>query len=294
MHLAGTSMTFSIVAFDPKTKDLGVAVESKFPAVGNAVPFAAAGVGAVATQSYANTTYGPGGLAMLKRRMSPPRVLEELTRRDPERAKRQVGIVDTRGRAASYTGYECNPWAGHIVGRGFAAQGNLLAGEGVITGMARAFESTKGDLPVKLLAALVAGQEAGGDRRGQQSAALLVVRKGGGYGGFTDRWIDLRVDDHPRPIEELIRIFNVYDLTMLNREDPTSVVPITPDVARFIQRFLKGSGYYTGPVLGRWDAKTRAAFEEWMGVENLEEKVRADGKLWASVWRHLQFEAGPR
>ena len=287
-------MTFSIVAFDPKTKDLGVAVESKFPAVGNAVPFAEAGVGAIATQSYANTTYGPRGLAMLKRRMSPARVLDELTRKDRDRAKRQVGIVDARGRPSSYTGYECNAWAGHIVGRGYACQGNILAGEGVVTGMARAFESTKGDLPVKLLAALVAGQDAGGDRRGQQSAALLVVREKGGYGGFNDRWIDLRVDDHPRPIEELVRIFNLYDLTMLTREDPKNVVPITPEIARFLQRFLKGSGYYTGAVQGGWDAKTRAAFEEWIGWENLENKVRTDGKLWASVWRYVQEKAGAR
>ena len=287
-------MTFSIVAFDPKTKDLGVAVESKFPAVGSAVPFAMAGVGAIATQSWANTTYGPKGLAMLRRRLSPGKVLDELTRKDPGRAKRQVGIVDVRGRPAAYTGYECNAWAGHIVGRGFAAQGNILAGEGVVTGMAHAFESTEGDLPVKLLAALVAGQAAGGDRRGQQSAAPLVVRAKGGYGGFSDRWIDLRVDDHPRPIEELVRIFNVYDLSMLTREDPKDVVPITPEVARLLQRFLKGSGAYTGAVHGRWDEKTRQAFEEWMGVENLEEKVRTDGKLWASVWRHVQARAGAR
>src|SRR5881296_829763 len=185
-------MTFSIVAFDRETKDLGVAVESKFPAVGNAVPFAEAGVGAVATQSYANTTYGPRGLALLRRRLGPTKAVVELTSKDKERAKRQVGIVDARGRAASYTGYECNPWAGHIVGRGYACQGNILAGEGVVTGMARAFEST------------------GGDRRGQQSAALLVVRKAGGYAGFNDRWIDLRVDDHSRPIDELLRIFNLY------------------------------------------------------------------------------------
>jgi uncharacterized Ntn-hydrolase superfamily protein len=285
-------MTFSIVAFDPKTKDLGVAVESKFPAVGNAVPFAEAGVGAVATQSYANTTYGPRGLALLRRRIGPTNAIVELTSNDKERAKRQVGIVDARGRAASYTGYECNPWAGHIVGRGYACQGNILAGEGVVTGMARAFESTIGDLPVKLLAALVAGQDAGGDRRGQQSAALLVVRKAGGYGGFNDRWIDLRVDDHSRPIDELLRIFNLYDMTMLTREDPKNVVPITPEVTRFVQRFLKGAGHYTGAVHGRWDAKTQEALEGWMGVENLENKVRTDGVMWASVWRYLREKAG--
>jgi len=285
-------MTFSIVAFDPKTEDLGVAVESKFPAVGSAVPFARAGVGAVATQSYANTTYGPRGLTLLKRGSTPKEVLVALLRGDRDGSKRQVGIVDARGRAASYTGKECNAWAGHVIGRGYACQGNILAGERVVKEMARAYESTKGDLPTKLLAALVGGQDAGGDRRGQQSAALLVVRAKGGYGGFNDRWIDLRVDDHPKPIDELLRVFNVYDMTLLTREDPTNVVRITDEVATFVQRFLAGRAYYKGRTHGRWDADTQKAFEGWMGVENLEEKVRTDGKLWGSVWRYIQEKAG--
>jgi len=284
-------MTFSIVAFDRETKDLGVAVESKFPAVGNAVPFAQARVGAVATQSYANTTYGPRGLAMLKRGTSPRNAILALTRGDRERSKRQVGIVDARGRAASYTGKDCHEWAGHVVGRGYACQGNLLAGEGVVQAMARAYEATEGDLPVRLLAALVAGQDAGGDRRGQQSAALLVVRSHGGYGGFNDRWIDLRVDDHRTPIDELLRIFNIYDLTMLTREDPKNLVPITPEITRVVQRFLKGAGFYTAEVHGRWDAGTQGALEAWMGVENLEQKVRHDGHLWGSVWQYIQEKA---
>ncbi len=281
-------MTFSIVAYDAKTKDLGVAVESKFPAVGAAVPFAQAGVGAVATQSYANTTYGPRGLAMLKKGKTPKRVIEALTARDKERAKRQVGVVDARGRAASFTGKECHPWAGHLAGRGYACQGNLLVGERVVARMAEAFEATRGDLVDGLLAALAAGQQAGGDRRGQQSAALLVVREKGGYGGFNDRWIDLRVDDHPRPIDELHRIFQMWDVTMLTREDPRSVVDITPDVASFIQRFLARTGYYDGRAHGTWDTRTEGAFEAWIGVENLENKLRMDGKLWGSVWRYLQ------
>ncbi len=285
-------MTFSIAAFDPKTKDLGVAVESKFPAVGMAVPYAKAGVGALATQSYANTTYGPRGLALLKKGLSPKDAVVKLTARDRERNKRQVGIVDARGRAAVFTGKECYAWAGHVVGRGYACQGNILAGEGVVKAMARAYESAEGDLPVKLLATLVAGQDAGGDRRGQQSAALLVVREKGGYGGFNDRWIDLRVDDHPRPIDELIRIFNIYDMTMLTREDPRNVVDITPEIVKFVQRFLQDRGYYKGAAHGRWDRKTRSAFEEWMGIENLEQKVRKDAKLWGSVWRHIQEKAG--
>ena len=287
-------MTFSIVAYDPKTKDLGVAVESKFPAVGVAVPSAQAGVGAIATQSYSNTTYGPRGLAMLKRGMTPALVLKALTARDRDREKRQVGIVDARGRAASFTGKECHAWAGHVVGKHYACQGNILASEHVVAALARAFERTDGDLPAKLLSALVAGQDAGGDRRGQQSAALVVVRKKGGYGGYNDRWIDLRVDDHPRPIEELIRVFHVYDMTILTREDPRNVVEITPDVARFVQRFLAGAGLYPGPVHGTWDARTRDAFDVWMGIENLENKMRDDGKMWGSVWLHLHERASGR
>lgn len=287
-------MTFSIVAYDAKTKDLGAAVESKFPAVGAAVPYAQAGVGAIATQSYANTTYGPRGIAMLKRGMSPAQVLKALTTRDKERAKRQVGIVDAKGRAASFTGKECHPWAAHFVGKHYACQGNILASDDVLKGMAHAFERTEGDLPAKLLSALVAGQDAGGDRRGQQSAALLVVRARGGYAGFNDRWIDLRVDDHPRPIEELIRIFHIWDVTMLTREDAKNVVEITVDVAAFIQRYLAGAGAYDGPIHGKWDARTREAFESWMGVENLENKARKDGKLWGSVWRYVQEKASRR
>jgi len=285
-------MTFSIVACDPKTKDLGVAVESKFPAVGAAVPWAQAGVGAVATQSWANTTYGPRGLAMLKRGMTPSQVVKALTAKDRERQKRQVGVVDSRGRVASFTGKECHGWAGHLVGKHYACQGNLLASGDVVKAMALAFERTAGDLPAKLLSALVAGQDAGGDRRGQQSATLLVVREKGGYAGFNDRWIDLRVDDHPRPIEELIRVFHIWDITMLTREDPKNVVEITHDVAAFIQRFLARIGSYDGPVNGRWDAKSREALESWMGVENLENKVRTDGKLWGSVWRYIREKAG--
>src|SRR5207244_945780 len=245
--------TFSIVAFDPKTKDLGVAVESKFVAVGAVVPFAAARVGAVATQAYANTAYGRDALAMLKRGIAPKDVVKKLVTEDQPAVQRQVGVVDARGRAASYTGTECFSWAGHVVGRNFAAQGNILASEEVLKALARAFEVTQGDLPVRLLAALSAGQRAGGDKRGQQSAALLVVRQAGGYGGFNDRWIDIRVDDHPAPIEELIRIFNVYDLTLLTREDPRDVVVLKPNVVREIQAGLAALGLYRGPDTQRRD-----------------------------------------
>jgi uncharacterized Ntn-hydrolase superfamily protein len=204
-----TSGTFSIVAFDPKTGDLGVAVASRVLAVGAVVPYAQAGVGAIATQAFANTTYGPKGLALLRKGLTPEQVLKRLLAEDKDREHRQVGIVDAKGRAIAFTGKKCLPLAGHLVGKGYAVQGNILAGEQVVKAMAQAFESTKGELAERLMAALEAGESAGGDARGKQSAALLVVRKGGGYGGFDDRYIDLRVDDNPEPVKELRRLLTM-------------------------------------------------------------------------------------
>ncbi|BCW96564.1 MAG: DUF1028 domain-containing protein [Fimbriimonadales bacterium] len=201
--------TFSIVGADPKTGEVGVAVASKFLAVGSVVPFAQAGVGAVATQSYANTTYGPRGLELLRQKVAPQEILQRLTKDDPQREQRQVGIVDASGRSATFTGQRCLRWAGGIAGKHFAAQGNILTGEAVVQAMAEAFQKTEGELALKLMAALEAGEKAGGDARGRQSAAILVARKNGGYGGFDDRYIDLRVDDHPEPMQELRRLLTL-------------------------------------------------------------------------------------
>lgn len=209
-HLPPPVATFSIVGYDPETGALGVAVQSKFFAVGSVVPWAAAGVGAIATQSWANTTYGPDGLKLLKSGLSAPQTLERLLAADPEHATRQVGIVDATGNVANYTGDACNDWAGAISGEHYTAQGNILAGEAVVEAMGKAFEETTGELADKLMAALFAGQAAGGDIRGQQSAALLVVQEGSGYGGFNDRYIDLRVDDAEKPIEELQRLLEIH------------------------------------------------------------------------------------
>ena len=206
--------TFSIVGHDPATGDLGVAVQSKFFGVGSVVPWAKAGVGAVATQSYANPAYGPDGLRLLESGRTAEETLRQLTDADAGRATRQAGVVDARGRAASFTGTNCHDWAGHRVGSNFCVQGNLLAGPGVVEAMAKAFETARtkegSQLADWLMAALAAGQEAGGDKRGQQSAALLVVRDRGGFGGANDRFIDLRVEDHPRPIEELGRLLDLH------------------------------------------------------------------------------------
>lgn len=202
--------TFSIVGYDPENGDLGVAVQSKFFAVGAVVPWAEAGVGAIATQSWANTTYGPRGLELLKIGLSAQQTLDHLIKDDSGHATRQVGIVDANGNVADYTGEECHVWAGAASGKNYTAQGNILAGEDVVKAMGSAFEETEGELAEKLMAALFAGQEKGGDKRGQQSAALLVVRKNAGYGGFNDRYIDLRVDDAEKPIEELQRLLEIH------------------------------------------------------------------------------------
>jgi uncharacterized Ntn-hydrolase superfamily protein/catechol 2,3-dioxygenase-like lactoylglutathione lyase family enzyme len=203
-------VTFSIVAFDEATGDLGVAVATRVLAVGRVVPWARAGVGAIATQAAANITYGPRGLELFGDGLAPEEAIARLTGDDPEAAARQVGGVDGQGRAATFTGAACQPWAGGRTGRHYACQGNILAGEAVVDAMAAAFERARGDLGVRLLSALTAGEFAGGDRRGKQSAALLVVREKGGFSGFDDRYIDLRVDDHWQPVAELGRVLNVW------------------------------------------------------------------------------------
>ncbi len=202
--------TFSIVAYDPQTQELGVAVQSKFIAVGAVVPFAKAGVGAVATQAHANTTYGPKALEMLARGIAPAEIITKLTEADDDRDIRQLAVINAKGEPANFTGGKCNAWAGGKTGKHFAVQGNILAGEKVIDAMAKAFEETEGELGYRLIAALAAGQEAGGDTRGMQSAALLIVRDGWGYAGLNDRYRDLRVDDHEKPIDELLRIYNLH------------------------------------------------------------------------------------
>ena len=283
--------TFSIVAYDRETATWGVAVQSKFISVGSVVPFAEAGVGAIATQALANVAYGPEGLALLRLGHSASDVVRRLTEADTGRDERQLGVVDANGGSAAFTGSKCMDWAGHEVGNGFACQGNILFGPAVVRAMARTYESTAGDLLDRLLAALAAGQREGGDRRGMQSAALFAVRKGGGYGGGNDRWVDLRVDEHPSPIEELRRVFKIYDLTMLSREDPATLLVIEGDVARGLQHDLGVLGYYTGRFTGAWDAVSQAAFTRFLGEHNFENKARDDGKVWPSIVNYLKERA---
>ncbi len=218
--------TFSIVAFDPAMQEWGVAVQSRFLAVGSVVPFAKADVGAIASQAWGHTGYGREGLALLEMGVSAPDVITVLTGKDEQRGYRQVGIVDHRGRAAAFTGEKCNPWAGHVIGDGYCVQGNILTGESVVTAMAQAFASSVGTLGQRLLTALAAGQTAGGDSRGKQSAALLVTREAAGYSGFDDRFIDLRVDDHPDPIAELSRLYQLHEKTFQASGYITSAVKL--------------------------------------------------------------------
>jgi uncharacterized Ntn-hydrolase superfamily protein len=283
--------TFSIVACERDTGTWGVAVQSRFIAVGSVVPWAEAGAGAVATQALANVRYGPDGLALLRKGGSAAEVVRRLTESDPGRDDRQLGVVDAKGEAASFTGKKCMEWAGHEVGHGFACQGNILFGPAVVQAMARTYESTGGDILDRMLAALAAGQREGGDRRGMQSAALLAVRVGGGYQGGNDRWVDVRVDDHPSPIEELKRVFELYDLTMLNREDAATLLPIEGDIARAMQHDLGVLGYYTGRLTGAWDLSSEAAFSRFIGEHNFENKQRTDGKVWPSIVEYLRRRA---
>ena len=270
--------TFSIVARDATNGDLGVAVQSKFLAVGAVVPWASADAGAIATQALANMSYGPDGLALLRQGMSATDVLRQLVDADPDREHRQIGIVDRNGSAAAHTGNSCFPWAGHIVGDGFCCQGNILAGEAVVNSMAEAFEQSQGELAERLMSALTAGQTAGGDRRGRQSASLNVVRAGGAYGGVLDRYIDLRVDDHPDPIVELKRLLGLHRF-YLTRPSPEDFIPIDDELAVELQDALRDLGYYSGGNTNTYDHMTREALFAYGSVENLEERLVEDARI---------------
>jgi len=283
-------MTFSIVARDPQAGESGIAVQSKFLAVGAVVPWAKAGVGAIATQSWANTSYGPRGLELLASGLSVQETLAQLTGEDDGRASRQVGIVGVDGQPATFTGDQCFPWAGGQVGEHYTCQGNILVGKDTVLAMARTFEQTTGQLCDRLITALAAGQVAGGDSRGQQSTVLLVVRQGGGYGGFNDRFIDLRVDDHPQPINELQRILQLHKLYLFP-PDPADILVIDHDIARELQQLLTVLGDYQGAISGSYDEVTRAAFRKFSGRENLEERWFEDARVDRTVLEFLRQKA---
>ncbi len=282
--------TFSIVALDPESGEIGVAVASKFLAVGAVVPWAQAGVGGIATQAWANLSYGPQGLRLLASGEAAEAALQRLVGPDENREHRQVGVVDAHGRVAAWTGRECLPWAGHRLGDGFTCQGNILTGPGVVEGMAEAFARTSGPLPERLLAALAAGQREGGDSRGQQSAALLVVKDRGSYGGYLDRYIDLRVDDHPAPVEELQRLLTLHRLYFPTAE--RTFTELAGETAREVQRILRHLGFYHGEVTGTYDDATRDAFRRFCSVENFEERWREDHLVDREVLHYLRRRYG--
>jgi uncharacterized Ntn-hydrolase superfamily protein len=254
-----------------------VAVASKFLSAGAVVPWARGGVGAIATQSYANTSYGPTGLDLLADGLSPQDVVDRLTAGDPDSGKRQVGIVDMKGGAATFSGTDCFPWYGGLTGDRVAAQGNILVGEATVTGMLQAFQAATGTLAGRLLAGLKAGDRAGGDRRGKQSAALLVVKPGGGYGGLNDRYLDLRVDDHPHPVDELERLTGLWRL-YFEKPAEDDLIVIDQELARELRDGLRRFGYDPGPDTEPWDPRARQAFTAFSEMENLEERLRGDGR----------------
>ncbi|WP_079506697.1 DUF1028 domain-containing protein [Mesobacillus jeotgali] len=269
-------MTFSIVGYDPREKEWGIAVQSKFLGVGAVVPFAKAGVGAVATQSYANTAYGPQALELMAQGKSAEEAMELITKDDPDKEMRQVGLIDAEGNTATFTGTYCYDWAGGVTGKHFAAQGNILVDENTVKAMAETFESTEGSLAHRLLQALNAGQQAGGDSRGQQSAALLVVKEKGGYGGYNDRYIDLRVDDHPDPITELIRIYGLQQLYFAKAK-PENVVGVEGKVRETVIQHLKRLDYLKADPVD--DAELHKALTAYIHTENFEEREQEKGKI---------------
>jgi uncharacterized Ntn-hydrolase superfamily protein len=264
-------MTFSIVACDLKEKAWGVAVASKFPAVGAVVPWASAGAGAVATQSFANTSFGPNGLELMSTGISAKETLAKLLMEDTGRELRQVGLVDLKGRSATHTGSGCFPWAGGIAGKGYAIQGNILANAKVVAAMEKKFLTAKGDLPSRLHAALLAGDRAGGDKRGRQSAAIYVVKPNGGYGGFVDRWIDYRVDDHEDPVVRLGELLQLHHL-YFEQSPEGERLAIKGKVLVQMRDILKRAGY------ARKNRSFRDSFNEMIGNENFEERADPEGQ----------------
>ena len=277
--------TFSIVAFDPETDSLGVAVQSRFLAVGAVVPWARAGVGAVATQAMANYNYGPRGLDLMATGKTVDETVEGLISADEDREHRQVGVVDGNGRASTFTGSQCFDWAGGKTGEHYAAQGNILVGGETVEAMAGAYEQTRGDLATRLLSALEAGQAAGGDSRGKQSAALLVVREGGGYGGDNDRVVDLRVDDHPDPIRELVRIRDLHTL-YFGETRAQDVVAVDGDGRGQVAEALRRSGYVEG--LDIEDDALFDALSAYIRTENFEEREQERGLLDRAVLEYMK------
>jgi uncharacterized Ntn-hydrolase superfamily protein len=286
-------VTFSIVACDLEARpspEWGVAVASRFLAVGAAVPWAAAGAGAIATQALANLAYGPDGLRSLALGRDARSVARTLTQADPDRDHRQLGMVDSQGGSESFTGTSCFEWAGGVAGNGYACQGNILVGPEVVDRMAQTFEVTPGSLARRLLAALEAGDAAGGDRRGRQAAALVLVQEQGGYGGATDRSVDLRVDDHDAPVVELRRLLELHELYFPRASD-LQFLEADRELADRLRAWLSGLGYDPGPP-GPYGGRLKQALFAFVGRENLEERWSDEAKVERGIIGYLEDRAG--
>jgi uncharacterized Ntn-hydrolase superfamily protein len=278
-------MTFSIVATNADRSQFGVAVASKFLAAGSVVPAARAGVGALATQAWANTAYKPDGLALLTNGANAQEAVNTLTKLDEKREQRQLGVVDAHGASATYTGAECTDWAGGVAGNGYAIQGNILEGSRVIALMEEAWLGSDPREPFarRLLAALAAGDAVGGDKRGRQSAALFVAGDEGGYGGGDDVIVDLRVDDHKAPIPELARLLTIHEM-LFGKPDPKDLMSLTGALAEEVRSLLGAQGFIAGDVT---TTELDRVLAVWAGVENLEERL-VPGRLDPVVLDHLR------
>jgi uncharacterized Ntn-hydrolase superfamily protein len=280
--MAEVIATYSIAACDLGSGQWGVATQSKFLGVGSVVPWAEPGVGAIATQAYANPRYGPEGLALLREGLSAEEVVERLTAADEGRDHRQLGIVDAQGRGASFTGGECMDWAGGRTGDCYAAQGNILVSAMTVDAIAETFERAQGTLAERLLACLDAAQAAGGDRRGQQSAALLVVERDGGYAGLSHEVVDLRVDEHERPLEELRRIYVMHQ-AIFGKTPADEWLEVDEELAAELRDRLARVGY---------EGELGESFVRWTGNENLEERVDGTSRIDPVVLEELRRQSG--
>ncbi len=276
--------TFSIVGFDPDTGELGVAVASKFLSVGSVVPYAKAGVGAVATQSWANLDYGPKGLELLEKGLGPDEVVAELTMNDDRKSYRQVGIVDVKGNSATFTGEDAYAWAGGKTGKNFAVQGNILVDEKTVERMGEVFTESEGTLGNRLLSALIAGESAGGDSRGKQSAALFIVKENGSYGGYNDKYIDLRVDDHEEPVKELERLFQLHQL-YFNKTVEEDILTIDSALQQSLSEALYQMDYLK--TVDCHEEDFYDALQSYHLIENFDERVQPKGFIDLKVVEYL-------
>ncbi len=281
--------TFSLAGFDPETGELGIAVQSKFLAAGAIVPHIKAGVGAVATQALANPAYGPRGLELLERGLSPQETVEQLIQEDKDSDQRQVGIIDASGCSATFTGENCLDWAGGIAGENFAAQGNILVNRETVTALAETFQEKQGRLADRLLAALEAADRAGGDRRGKQSASLLVYKEKGGYGGLTDKYIDLRVDDHSEPIARLNELLELFYLYFSERD--VKMLELKGKLLEEVQNLLQKMDYYQGEVSGEYSSEFAESLIRFYHQENFEERVPESQEIPADILEYLRNRA---